>query len=153
MLLSPEIRHYSSIVLSVRDLGTTSACRHRVRPAEFGGVGEQGRVSPGLAWNTGDPSRMLVNHPDPGRYRISTTKNPRDGGRTRTRQEASHQLTIPSGKPIKRAGGEASGSLRLLIVAIETWRSADGSEPWSSEGRVPHTGTNAHRHGPNPQRK
>jgi hypothetical protein len=152
MLLSPERRDYSSIVLSVRDLGTMSACRHRVRHAEFGGVGEQGRVSLGLAWNTGDPSRMLEQSPDVGRHRQSTTQSP-GGGSAGTRQEAHHQPTRLPCKHTKRAGGDTSGSLRLLIVALETWRSADGSEPLSSEGGVPITGTNAQRHGLNPPRK
>ena len=152
MLLSPEIRRFSYIVLSVSKLRTTFTCRHCVRTVGRGGVEEQGRGSQGLAWNTGDPSRKLEQNPDQGRHRKSTTKN-HGGGLAKVRQEAHHRLTIPHRKRSKQAVGETSGSLRLFIVAIEPWRSADGSEPSSSEGRVPFTGTNAHRHGRNPQRK
>jgi hypothetical protein len=105
-----------------------------------------------LAWNTGDPSRVLEQSPDPGRHRKSTTRS-LSGGSAEARQEAHHQPTRSPHKRPKRGGGDTSGSLRFFVVAIETWRSADGSEPWSSEGRVPLIGTKAHRHGFNPLRK
>jgi hypothetical protein len=154
MLLSPEIRRYSCIVLSFSDLGTASVCRYRVRPAEFGGVGEHGRVSVGLTWNTGYPSRALELIPDTGRHRTTTTKGGCAGeAQAAARKETqSHQPTIPLGKSTRQAGEESSGSLRLLIVAFEKWRTVDGQEPVSSQGGVPNIGSSATRHGLNPQR-
>jgi hypothetical protein len=155
MLLSPEIRRYSIIALSFRHLWAASVCRYRVRHAELGGVGEHGRVSAGLAWNTGYPSRRVEHIPDTGRHRITTTKGSCAGeAQAAARKETqSHQPSISLGKSTRQAGEEASGSLRLPIVAIEKWRTVDGQEPVSSEGGVPNIGTNATIHGHNPPRK
>jgi hypothetical protein len=154
MLLSPEIRRYPCIALSFSDLWAASVCRYRVRPAEIGGVGEHGRVSAGLTWNTGYPSRALELIPDTGRHRTTTTKSSCAGEAQAAacKETQSHQPTIPLGKPTRQAGEESSGSLRLPIVAFEKWRTVDGQEPVSSEGGVPNIGSGAPRHGLNPQR-
>jgi hypothetical protein len=165
MLLSPEIRRSSCIALSFREFWAAFVCRYRVRRAEFGGVGDHGRVSQGLAWNTGLPSRTLEHEsghlprcllpkPDIGRHRISTTKGGCGKAQAAARKETlPYQTDIFPHEPTKREGNEASRTLRLPIVAFEIWRTAPGQDPVSSEGGVPNIGTSAPRHGLNPPRK
>ena len=119
---SPENTHHSIIVPGVHPRGTMLAHRHRVRCVRLGGVQEQGEAPQGLTRNTGYPSSV-----DP-------------------------QGPMPVARLGAERSGEGSGSLSTCIVAFERWRTRDGEEPVSSEGRCLSFGINVWKHMLYPQR-
>jgi hypothetical protein len=162
VLLSSENTYYPEIVFVVSLTGTMLLRRHRVRRSGIGGVEEQGRASIGRPWNTGEPSLNQGNMPEPGWHRPTTSRAAEAGDGHRCDQREHRQPCIAAARGQLKRWAEESGSLSAPIVPIERWRTCNGEEPVSREGKIPPTqcgsggrlyaGSSAWRHAFNPPR-
>jgi hypothetical protein len=155
MLSSHEIRQHLRHASGFKAFGAKAAHRHRVRSAEADGVQEHGEASPGLTWNTGDPS--LLGETTSSRAQVDTglpTTKGRSAGDGAAVRKAEHRPhPIPTARRQTKRMDEESGSLSSRIVAQESWRTGDGLEPVSSKGGCPERRTSAWNHAHNPLRK
>ena len=162
MLLSPE-KPNSDNVLAFLMAGAKPTRRHRVRREGFGGVVEQGRVSTGRPWNTREPSLNQGPKPEPGWHRPTTSRAVEAGDGRHCDQSPHRHPCIAAARPQPKRRAEESGSLSAPIVPMERWRTRNGEEPVSREGKIPlrfcgtggrlYAGTRAWRHALNPPRK
>ena len=160
MLLSSENQVCPGTALVVENTGAMPLRRHRVRRGGSGGVAEQGRASIGRPWNTGEPSPTQDTYPESGCHRATTSSDAAGGDARRRDRRAHRHPGIATARPKTKQCAEASGSLSAPIVPFESWRTRDGEEPVSREGKIPqvagghlYAATRAWRHALNPPRQ
>lgn len=160
MLLSSENQVCPGYALVVENTGTMPLRRQRVRREGAGGVAEQGRASIGRPWNTGEPSPTQDTYPEPGCHRATTSSDAAGGDARRRDRRAHRHPGIAAARPKTKRRIEESGSLSAPIVPFESWRTREGEEPGSREGKIPQVAggrlyaePSAWRHALNPPRK